>query len=229
MGRDVKGSRAARGSGSAAGAPAPAGRRYDASGRRRASAQRRAEVLTAARSRFLADGYVATTVAQVAEDAGVSTELVYKSFGSKAGLARAVWDRALLGQQARPAERRSDEVSSSATDPRLILHNWAVLSAEVSEVGAPLHAMVRAAAQVDEGAALVFEDIERSRAERMTHNAAYLIDGGHVRPGLTTVQVRDVLLHAAGEIYEAFVLRRGWNRDDYIEVTYRFLEGALLA
>jgi hypothetical protein len=63
----------------------------------------------------------------------------------------------------------------------------------------------------------------------MTHNAAYLLDGGHVRPGLTPAQVRDVLMHAAGEIYEAFVLRRGWNRDDYVEVTYRFLESALLA
>jgi len=228
MGRHVKGSKVAAGSRPAVGSPPPAGRRYDATGRRRASAQRRQEVLTAARSRFLTDGYVATTVAQVAEDAGVSAELVYKSFRSKAGLARAVWDRALRGQQARPAENRSDEVSSSATDPRVILRNWAVLSAEVSEVGAPLHAMVRAAAQVDEGAAVLFEDIERARARRMTHNAAYLLDGGHVRPGLTPTQVRDVLMHASGELYEAFVLRRGWDRDAYVEVTYRFLEGALL-
>lgn len=203
-------------------------RRYDASGRRQASAHRRQEVLAAARSRFLADGYVATTVARVAADAGVSAELVYKSFGSKAGLARAVWDRALLGQQRRPAEARSDEVSSTATDPREILRNWAVLSAEVSEVGAPLYAVVRAAAQVDEGAARLFEEVEQARAERMAHNAAYLLDGGHVRPGLTRVQVRDVLLHASGELYESFVIRRGWDRAAYVEVTYRFLEGALL-
>jgi AcrR family transcriptional regulator len=228
MGRDVKGSGAAAGSRTAVGSPPPAGRRYDASGRRRASAQRRLEVLAAARSRFLADGYVATTVAQVAEDAGVSAELVYKSFGSKAGLARAVWDRALLGQQRRPAEARSDEVSAAASDPRVILRSWAVLSAEVSEVGAPLHAMMRAAAQVDEGAAVLFEEVEQARAERMTHNAAYLLDGGHVRPGLTPAQVRDVLMHAAGELYDAFVLGRGWDRDAYVEVTYRFLEGALL-
>jgi AcrR family transcriptional regulator len=206
----------------------PAARRYDSSGRRQASAHRRRRVLAAARSRFLADGYVATTVARVAEDAGVSPELVYKSFGSKAGLARAVWDRALRGQQDRPAEARSDEVSAAATDPRVILRNWAVLSAEVSEVGAPLHAVVRAAAQVDEGAAQLFAEIEQARAERMAHNAAYLVDGGHVRTALTRTQVRDVLVHAAGELYEAFVLRRGWDRDAYVEVTYRFLEGALL-
>jgi AcrR family transcriptional regulator len=204
------------------------GRRYDASGRRRESAQRRDRVLDAARSRFLADGFVATTIPAVAADAGVSVELVYKAFGSKAALAHAVWERALLGQQDRPAETRSDEVSATADDPRVILRNWAALSAEVGELGAPLYAMMRAAAQVDETAAQLFEELERARRRRMTHNAAYLLDGRHVRRGLTAAQVVDVLMHASGELYESFVLRRGWDRDAYVEVTYRFLEGALL-
>jgi AcrR family transcriptional regulator len=203
-------------------------RRYDSSGRRRESEQRRARVLEAARACFLADGYVATTVPQIAEAAGVSVEFVYKAFDSKAGVAAAVWQQALLGQGPRPAEERSDEVSSTAHDPREILRNWAVLSAEVSELGAPLTALIRAAAQVDDGAQRLFEDFEQARRERMAHNAAYLLDGGHVRPGLSADQVRDVLLVAAGELYESLVLRRGWARDAYIDVTYRFLEGALL-
>ena len=222
MGRGVKSS------GGAVVSPPSAGRRYDASGRRQASARRRQKVLSAAHSRFLADGFVATTVAQVAEDAGVSAELVYKSFGSKAGLARAVWERALLGQQDRPAESRSDEVSAAASDPRVILRNWAVLSAEVSELGAPLHAMIRAAAQVDEAAAQLFDQLERARRKRMTHNAAYLLEGGHVREGLSARQVVDVLMHASGELYESFVLRRGWDRDPYVDITFRFLAAALL-
>ena len=82
---------------------ARASRPYDASGRRAQSARRQARVLDAARARFVQDGFVATTVSQVAADAGVSVELVYKAFGSKAGLARAVWHRALLGQGDRPA------------------------------------------------------------------------------------------------------------------------------
>jgi hypothetical protein len=62
----------------------------------------------------------------------------------------------------------------------------------------------------------------------MAHNAVDLVDGGHVRPGLTAEQVRDILLVAAGELYESLVLGRGWARDAYIDVTYRFLEAALL-
>lgn len=203
-------------------------RRYDVSGRRRESEQRRARVLDAARASFLARGYLATTVPEVAEAAGVSVELVYKSFDSKAGLAAAVWQRALLGQGPRPAEERSDAVSASARDPREILRNWAVLSAEVSELGAPMNAVIRAAAQVDEGAQRLFDDFESARRERMAHNAAYLLDGGHVREGLTADQVRDVLLVAAGELHELLVLGRGWTHDAYIDLTYRFLEGALL-
>lgn len=203
-------------------------RRYDSSRRRQQSERRRTRVLDAARGRFLAQGYVATTIAQIAEDAGVSVEFVYKSFDSKPGLAAALWQRALLGQGSRPAEERSDEVSSSARDPREILRNWAVLSAEVSELGAPLMALMRSAAQLDEGAARVWDEFERGRAARMTHNAAYLIDGGHVRTDLSADQVRDVLLVASGGLYESFVIRRGWDRDAYIALTYRFLVSALL-
>lgn len=215
MGRDVKGSNRSQ-------------RRYDASGRRRQSERRRNRVLDSARARFIAQGYVATTVAEVAADAGVSVEFVYKTYDSKAGLAAALWHRALLGQGPRPAEQRSDEVSSSARDPREILRNWAVLSAEVSEVGVPMTRVIRAAAQVDEGAALLWEEFEQARAARMTHNAAYLIGGGHVRAELSDGQVRDILLLAAGGLYESLVVQRGWERDAYIELTYRFLESALL-
>ncbi|WP_194793147.1 TetR/AcrR family transcriptional regulator [Raineyella fluvialis] len=203
-------------------------RRYDSAGRREAAEKRRLLVLDAARARFLSDGFVATTVAQVARDAEVSPEFIYKAFGSKAELAAAVWDRALAGRGERPAYTRSDEVSSSAHDPRVILRNWAVLSAEVSELGAPLQAMMRAAAQVDADAARMFTEVERQREARMTHNAAYLIEGGHVRPGLTADQVRDILLLVAGELYESLVLHRGWPTDAYIELAYRFLASTLL-
>lgn len=203
-------------------------RAYDASGRRRAAAQRRDRVLAAAHRGFLEDGFVSTTVAGVSEAAGVSPEFVYKAFGSKAGLARAVWERALEGQGDRPAEERSDAGSAAAPDARAILRNWATLSAEVSELGAPLLVVLRAAALVDDAAAELLVELEESRSERMTHNATHLLRHGELRPGLGPTEVRDVLLHAAGELYEAFVLRRGWGVEAYVELTYRFLESALL-
>ncbi|MCW2788503.1 MAG: hypothetical protein JWQ91_23 [Aeromicrobium sp.] len=52
----------------------------------------RVTVLDVARREFLRDGYVATSVASVAREAGFTTGIVYSSFGSKADLALAVLD-----------------------------------------------------------------------------------------------------------------------------------------
>lgn len=203
-------------------------RPYDASGRRHAAQRRRDLVVDAAGVRFRRDGYAATTVADVAGDSGVSVEFIYKAFGSKAGLVRAIWDRALLGQGTRPAPERSDDVARAAQDPETILANWARLSAEVSALGAPIQALIKAAAVSDDGAAALLDEVEAARRDRMEHNADYLLRGGFVRPGLTPGRVRDVLMLAAGELYEIVVLRYGWPTDAYVDLVHRFLRAELL-
>jgi AcrR family transcriptional regulator len=50
----------------------------------------RETVLRVARDAFLRDGYVATSLASVAKEAGFTTGIVYSSFGSKADLALGV-------------------------------------------------------------------------------------------------------------------------------------------
>ena len=73
--------------------------------RRREQAERtRREVVAVATRRFLDDGYAATTIAAVAADAGVSVETIYKIFGGKPGLVRAIRERALEGTGPVPAE-----------------------------------------------------------------------------------------------------------------------------
>ena len=72
-------------------------RSYDASGRRAQARARRLAVVLAARDLFERDGYRTTTIAAIAAHAGVSAESVYKGFGTKAALAKAVFDLALAG------------------------------------------------------------------------------------------------------------------------------------
>ncbi|QNJ91373.1 TetR/AcrR family transcriptional regulator [Mycolicibacterium fluoranthenivorans] len=52
--------------------------------------QTRAELVRAARRRFMVHGYAATSLDDVAEDAGYSKGAVYSNFGSKPNLCRAV-------------------------------------------------------------------------------------------------------------------------------------------
>jgi AcrR family transcriptional regulator len=55
------------------------------------------ELMDAAHGLFLEQGYVATTLAQVTERAGLAPRTVYVRFGTKATLFRRVVDRALVG------------------------------------------------------------------------------------------------------------------------------------
>src|SRR3954447_26351638 len=95
-------------------------RRYDGSRRRDQARQRRQAVLDAAETLFFELGYAATTVVGIAARAGVSPETVYKSFGGKPGLVRALRERALLGTGAVPAEHRSDRLRDLA-DPHEVV------------------------------------------------------------------------------------------------------------
>src|SRR5689334_15111225 len=72
-------------------------RSYDASRRREQARARRFAVVLAARDLFERDGFRLTTVSAIAARAGVSPESIYKGFGSKAALAKAVFDVVIAG------------------------------------------------------------------------------------------------------------------------------------
>src|SRR6476646_10224947 len=98
-------------------------RPYDSS-RRRAQSQRRHDlVVEVAEHLFLRDGYTNTTIAAIAGTAEVSADTVYKTFGGKPGLIRAIWRRALQGRGDTPAEERSDQLHDLA-DPTDIVAQW---------------------------------------------------------------------------------------------------------
>jgi AcrR family transcriptional regulator len=204
-------------------------RPYDSSGRQHAAEVRRLAVLDAAGRRFLRDGYAATTVASIAADARVSVEMVYKAFAGKRGLVRALWDAGLAGEAPVHAEARSDEVSSSESDPALIIGNWARLSTEVAPLVAPVLLLIRTAAATDPEMQKLKDQLDLERLARMAHNADALAYGGHLREGVTRDEARDVLFtYTTPEIYELLVLRQGWSLDDFARFIRQGIAAALL-
>src|SRR5919205_3993084 len=75
----------------------PPKRPYHAPRRAAAAAQTREAIVAAAKTRFEAGGWVATTMAAVAADARVSAKTIEATFGTKAGLLAAVVDYAIRG------------------------------------------------------------------------------------------------------------------------------------
>jgi len=203
-------------------------RSYDAAHRRRRAAERRARVVEAASTLFASRGFSRTTVAAVASEAGVSAETVYKSFGGKAGLVRSIWEDALAGTAADHAEDRADVLSATARSGPAIIEGWVRIGLDVAPRAISVLVLVRTAAEVDPEAARLLSEIERGRAERMAHNAQTLADGGHLRPGLTIDQARDLLLIFSGEFYDRLVSRGGWNVEDYVMTMTRTMCAALL-
>ncbi len=187
-------------------------RRYDASGRAAQAQRNRTAILDAAERHFVERGYVTTTVSSIARDAGVSVETVYKAFGGKADLVRAIYERGLAGRQQASAYQRSDEMREHETDPRKILRFWAGLIAELAPEVSPIRLLMRSAAATDPDLAQVLKQSDEERLQRMRHNARFLARRGYLRRGLTPAEAADLLWTCtSAELYELFVVRRGWS------------------
>ena len=187
-------------------------RRYDASGRRAQARRTREAILDAAQRRFLEGGYAATTIAAIAGEAEVSVETIYKAFGGKPGLVRAIYDRGLAGREPVPAFQRADDMRERETDPRTIMRNWAALTSEVSAVVSPIARLVRAAADSDPDMAALLKASNDTREQRARHHARFLKQRGYLREDVALAQATDILWTCTSdELSDLMVLQRGWS------------------
>lgn len=208
----------------------PRPRSYDSRRRQEAAEESRKRVLAQARALFLANGYGRTTIAAIAHAAAVSKELVYKAFGGKPGLVRAIYEQSLLGAGGTPAEERSDRAQDMVTDPRELMEQFGRFISEVSPRGSPIYLLIRdAAAGGDHEMAALLRDVDGERYQRMLHNARHVLGRGFLRPGLTPEEVADVFfMSTSAELYETLVLKRGWSADRFGRFTARTMAAHLL-
>ena len=157
-------------------APKAASRQAAASLRRDAAAapapfRRRQAIVDAAERLFVRDGFQATTIAAIAAEAGVSQETIYKTFGSKTGLVRAIRERGLAGEGPVHAERRSNALQREERDPRRIIEGWGQLTIEVAPRVMPILQLVAAGAATDAEMARLRQELDLARLTRMRRNA----------------------------------------------------------
>ena len=204
-------------------------RRYDSSRRRDQARQTRAEVLDAARRLFLADGFAATTVASVARTAGVSVETVYKTFGNKSGLLRAVAEAALAGPGPTSTTERSDAMRARETDPYAIVRGWASFASELMPRMGPVMLVIRAASATSPDMADLLARLDEDRMNRMAEQAAFLRQQGHLRHDVTEAEARDAMwAYTDLTLYELLVLRQKWPVERFRDFLARGLTAALL-
>jgi AcrR family transcriptional regulator len=74
-------------------------RRYNSTGRRQQAADNQRRIIAAAQELFVAKGYAATTITEIASAAGVAAETVYAAFRNKPTLLHRAWDIAVGGDE----------------------------------------------------------------------------------------------------------------------------------
>jgi AcrR family transcriptional regulator len=209
----------------------PPRRRYDASGRRARARHTREEIAEAAQRLFQENGYARTKIVDVAQEANVSPETIYKAFGSKGALLVAVVTASIRGDtDATPLRRRPviDAVRQEP-DPRRQFQMYGNLLSEVNPRLAPLVRVMREAATGDPEVAAALAQLKAHRLEGMSEFAALLGDRGALRPGISKQEARDVLWTLnSPELYELLVLERGWNARRYGRWIAHELAAALL-
>jgi AcrR family transcriptional regulator len=204
-------------------------RPYDRRRRQEQALGTRERVIEVARSVFLEKGYGATTILAIAEHAGVSVETIYKAFGGKAGLVRAIHERALQGREPTPAEQRSTVMSGSEEDPRALVAKWGALTAEVSPLVSPIYLLIRSASGAEPELASLLQQIDDARLTRMKKNARVLERRGFLREGMRVDAAAEIMwAYTAPELYELLVLRRRWSPKELGAFVGAALEAALL-
>lgn len=193
-------------------------RPYHAPRRRAAAARTRNAILDAATALFAGQGYTATTMAAIAEAAGVALDTVYAAVGPKPVLFRLLIERAISGEAGPvPAEER-DYVRAIRAEPDAG-RKVAIYAAAVRRIQgrlAPLFQVLQAAASADGELAALWAEIEERRASNMRLFAQDLAATGALRAGVSIEEAGDIVWATnASEFYVLLVHKRGWAPERY--------------
>jgi AcrR family transcriptional regulator len=208
-------------------------RQYDSRRRQEQAAQTRRDIVATAHTLFVERGYAGTTLAAVAEAAGVVVETIYRSFDGKAGLFKAVVEAAVAGGAERaevdPEQRSAIRAVIAETNPRRQLELYAATQPGIHARTAPLLRVLAEATPTSPILGELAQELERQRLDGMGRFAGLLADRGVLRPDLTVDEARDVLWTLNSQaVYDQLVVERGWTPDRYRDWLADTLSWALL-
>lgn len=187
----------------------PPRRRYRSSMRAEQASLTRQRILEAAKVLFLERGYASTTIAAVADAAGVSQETIYGTLSSKRGLLEGVIDAMI--PVATEQDATLSEIEGLAS-PRARLRAFVAYCCGVLSGTSPIHEVIRGAADSD---VFAIELRARLLSERLASQKRHLVR--HVRPelraGLTLAQAAEQLCALTSpELHHLMIVELRWSR-----------------
>jgi AcrR family transcriptional regulator len=206
-------------------------RTYSTPVRSAQAAASRQAILDAAFRLFARQGYTATTLTSIADEAGVAVETLYKHFQSKPGLLQHLLAREVTGEDAAPVSTGLTvaqlEKSSGDCDPPDRLRGICALARQVYERTAVLQAIFIEAA----GASAELRRQWRDNRARRVHDVRTLLQSLADGEGLVVSleQAVDVTWAVGGpEVFTLLTQERGWDADRYEAWLFHTLHTQLL-
>lgn len=172
----------------------------------------RQRIVEAALDAFLERGFAATTVAAVAEDAGVAVQTVYFVFHTKGDLLQAVYEHVVLGRERTPPNQSEWwRAVEAEPDIELAVRLLVEGTVELLERAAPLVRMVLG----DETAKESYDFNEGLRRDGYEALIGILAEKRPLRARLAPERARDILLLLTGpQVYVQLTRDMNWSRSD---------------
>jgi AcrR family transcriptional regulator len=199
-------------------APVKPTRSYDSSRRRQQAAATRTAILEAAHRLFEEQGYPKTTMAAIAQEAGVALKTVYLAFETKAGVLRALWNAVLRGGVDAPPITEHEWFAEMVAEPdpeRQLRLNARNSRAGKERIGA-IFQVVRSAADEDPDAAELFTRIQSDYHANQRGVVESLRKKRALARGLTVDRGADILWTINHpDVWQLLVVERGWAPEQY--------------
>lgn len=184
-------------------------------------------IASAALKAFIEDGYVATTMSDVAERAGVARQTVYNLFQSKAALLIAA-----IGDRVEGAEQRSQEEDHQtvrdADSPAEMIGLFARSSTGVAERALPVLEIAYEAAAVDGEVAKQLQANEEDRYQAQTFFIDAMEEKGFLRTDMTADDLKRGFWLLTSPSNLLIAQQVGWDVATYIAWLEQTVKGLLL-
>jgi AcrR family transcriptional regulator len=189
--------------------------------------QTRRRVLESALELFVDRGYAGTTVAAVADRAGVSPETIYLSLGGKRGLLEGVMD--MTGPHGSVAEDEEwwEMVAQLPSAPerldKIVEYSCRILARTRS-----IHTIIRGAADKEAFASALGRRLLQERLDNQTERIRTYL-GGELKAGLSVAEAGErYCALASPELYHVLTVEFAWTADRHREWLTHLLYAELL-
>jgi AcrR family transcriptional regulator len=179
--------------------------------------QTRGRILGSARELFVSQGYAATTMERIANEAGVAVQTLYYSFRTKGQLLCEVVEATAAGEDdAVPvAQRPWMQEMLAATSGARVLALTVEHGADIFVRAAPLWPAV-AAATSDPYVDRYWRGVTAGRREGQARMVARLADLGALRERLTRDRATDIVVALFGhDVFRSLVSEASWRVPEY--------------